>query len=637
MSDTKRVNIRDILTDKDLRRKLMVATIQATQAREGIETSPDQAARAYDIVTERDRVAFFALFPFANCGDGEDRRERAFIEALRNLNPGVRTDVPYRDFRIIEGHPLAYRQVSLLGPLFRRFPSLDPTYGRTRSGLNTTEIERFVRERWEVTHGARWKPFSKGGDFSRFYTDWDLVFDWADNGRKFKAVVAAKYGSASRFVKSEDDYFKPGITWMQTTNLGINARLLPEGGIFGVASPSLFLGDTSNCDYLLGIMNSDLFNALAHTVATRNWGATAIGSLPIPAPTPEQQAAIEGYVHICAEEKREWDAGNEVSSRFGRPWLISDDQRLASNVPSALVSLTGQETSTDRRLQLAFEDLNTKVNELYGFSPSQVFELNRIGGERPAECVWPQMAGKSKDQKRMEHVWRLLSYAVKRVVEADEDGIVPFLPVSGEIPLLDRVHAELATCFPERDVNEVEVEILNELKRKVNGYSRVTSIREWLENVYFTYHISLYKKRPIFWHIASKQVSASKQVKSSPAFAALVHYHRFDKDRLAKLRGVYLREALGVFRREAALAAQEGRADDRLEWQARVEEAEELDRRLQRVQEGFQQGAEDYRILTPWKTERERPKGWDPDINDGVKVNIEPLQRAGVLRIPEVV
>ena len=29
--------------------------------------------------------------------------------------------------------------------------------------------------------------------------------------------------------------------------------------------------------------------------------------------------------------------------------------------------------------------------------------------------------------------------------------------------------------------------------------------------------------------------------------------------------------------------------------------------------------------------------GWDPDINDGVKVNIEPLQRAGVLRIAEVV
>jgi hypothetical protein len=71
--------------------------------------------------------------------------------------------------------------------------------------------------------------------------------------------------------------------------------------------------------------------------------------------------------------------------------------------------------------------------------------------------------------------------------------------------------------------------------------------------------------------------------------------------------------------------------------QAKVEEAEDLDRRLQRIQEGFHKGGEDYRILTPWKSEEERPKGWNPDINDGVIVNIEPLQRAGVLRIAEVV
>jgi hypothetical protein len=205
------------------------------------------------------------------------------------------------------------------------------------------------------------------------------------------------------------------------------------------------------------------------------------------------------------------------------------------------------------------------------------------------------------------------------------------LHVSGKTPLLDRVLSELGRLFPGHDVNEIEVEIVNELKRKVKGYDRAASIREWLEDVYFAYHASMYKNRPIFWHISSKQD------KGPAAFSALVHYNRFDKDRMAKLRGVYLREALTVFRRESALAGREGRADDRLEWQAKVEEAEELDRRLQRVQEGFHQGPEDFRILTPWKTEKERPKGWDPDINDGVKVNIEPLQCAGVLRIPEVV
>ena len=134
------------------------------------------------------------------------------------------------------------------------------------------------------------------------------------------------------------------------------------------------------------------------------------------------------------------------------------------------------------------------------------------------------MEGKTVEQKRMEHVWRLLSYVVKRVVEADEDGIVPFIAISGEMTLLERVHQELAVLFPDRDVNQVEVEITNELKRRVKGYKRTNSIREWLEDVFFDYHVSLYKNRPIIWHISSKPDLGEA------AFAALIQYHKFDKE-----------------------------------------------------------------------------------------------------------
>lgn len=110
---------------------------------------------------------------------------------------------------------------------------------------------------------------------------------------------------------------------------------------------------------------------------------------------------------------------------------------------------------------------------------------------------------------------------------------------------------------------------------------------------------------------------------------------------MARLRSTYLRDAMDTFRREAALAGKEGRTDDRVEWLAKLEEAQDLDRRLQWVQEGHHEGPEggdkDYRILTPWKKPHERPKGWDPDLDDGVKVNIEPLQKAGVLRVAKVV
>jgi len=43
----KRIDIRAILRDEVLRRELMVETIIATQAREGIETTREQAEAAY--------------------------------------------------------------------------------------------------------------------------------------------------------------------------------------------------------------------------------------------------------------------------------------------------------------------------------------------------------------------------------------------------------------------------------------------------------------------------------------------------------------------------------------------------------------------------------------------------------------
>lgn len=46
----RRVNLQAILADEHLRRWLMVTTIQAMQAREGVETTRVQAERAYDVV-----------------------------------------------------------------------------------------------------------------------------------------------------------------------------------------------------------------------------------------------------------------------------------------------------------------------------------------------------------------------------------------------------------------------------------------------------------------------------------------------------------------------------------------------------------------------------------------------------------
>ncbi len=628
----KRVNLKAILADQDLRRKLMIPTIQALQAREGIETTREQAERAYYVVNEADKAAFFDLERFRGGKRAEpDRREEMFVRALSEAAEQVRFDVARRDLGMIETSPLAYRRVGLVAHIFRDAPSLDPAQGAAKQGLATASDPRFVRQYWEVVperigQGLDWIPFAKGGDFSRFYSDVSLVVYWRDSG-------AAIRGFDKAYIRNERDYFKPGITWPRRTQRGFNLRVMPAGCIFADKGPAIFPSRERDSGFLLGLTNSAAAEYLLKgLISFGSWEVGVIKRLPIPQPTSKQRDRIGGLAQQIHDAKASWDEGNEISTCFQCLWLLSNNLGTFE-VPERLEYLTNQESTEETHIQHLYTDLNNEVYKLYNIPDTTRAIIEETLGERPPEILWPQMERKTTEQKRMEHVWRLLSYAVKRVVEADEDGIVPFMPVSGEIALIDRVRRELSALFPDQDINQVEVDIANELKRKVKGYRRVQGIREWLEDVFFDYHASLYKKRPILWHIASSQG------RSSCAFGALVHYHKLDHDRLAKLRGSYLSDAIAHFRREAGLAAQEGRAEDRQEWQARLEEAEVLDQRLQWVQEGVNgyPAPGDCRIRFPWKSEDALPVGWRPDLDDGVAVNILPLQTAGVLRIPQVV
>lgn len=631
MAERRRVNVRAILADKNLRRALMVPTIQATQAREGIETTREQAERAYYVVTEADRGAFVSLRPFGN--DPSDGRHEAFVAALAMDGTvggrRIRHDVPLRDFASLPRSPLVYSQVRILAPIVRDNLRLDPVFAAVRGGMNSTESERFVRHHWETgTHSTRrWVRYSKGGDFARFYADLDLVFDWTDDGADFRAIVKRKYGSESRFVKSPEFYFRRGLTWTEKSSLGLSVRILEEGAIFNVAGPAAFPSRVDEEWFLLGVMNSSTAAFIAWAFSGRNYGASYVGALPIPRPAV-LRSDIESLARSAFETKAGWDEGNETSTRFRSPWLLDES---SDSLGRCLESVLEREVQADAGLSQAYTALNDLVASAYGLSGESKKALSEILGPQPPECVWPFAQSMSRDQKRMEHVWRLLSYAVKRVVEVDGDGLVAFNRSTGETPLAERVRHELAALFPGRDESQLEIEIVNELKRSVKGYRKCASLDDWLANAYFEYHASLYKNRPIVWHIASAQGTTHF------AFGALVHYHRFDKNRMAKLRASYVRDTIEELRREAGLADKAGRADDRIELQAKLEEVQALDRKLQLIQEGHHEGAEggpqDFRILTPWKKPETRPKGWNPDIDDGVKVNIAPLDRAGVLRI----
>jgi hypothetical protein len=630
MPEKRRVDIRRILADPELRRELMIATVQATQAREGIETTTEQAERAYYVVTEGERSAFFDLDRFRTAKGQSDTRHEVFTRALADGTRRIRFDVPRRDFAAIEGAPLAYQRVGLVSHIFREAPPLDPTFTSVTSGLMTVQSDRITRFHWEIPSSFRsflsgWSRFAKGGEFSRFFRDVDLLVDLGPRSLPLLEREGA--------LRNRSLYGREGLTWVPRTQRGFNVQHLPPDTVFGKKGPIILPKDPVDLWWLLGLLNSSLVEYVLHGLMS--FGSYEVGvlrKLPVPMPTPSYAERLAEHARLIHDSKAEWDEGNETSTRFRAPWLLGGGVAKATmSISSRLDHLAEHETSEEARIREAYAELNNEVFKVYEIPDGTRDIIEGTLGERPPELLWPQMQGKSAEQKRIEHVFRLLSHVVKRVVTASEDGIVPFSSVDGEPDLVTRLHFQLAALFPDRDAGLVEAEVANELRKNVSGYRRTAGIGEWLRNAFFEFHRSLYKNTPVIWHFASSRGTAPF------AFGALVDYHRFDRTSIAKLRSHYLREAIESFRREAAMADKERNTEARLEWQTRLEETLNFDRRLQWVEEGYHEGREggphDYRILTPWKSAKDRPKGWDPDLDDGVQVNIASLYKAGVLRL----
>jgi len=121
----------------------------------------------------------------------------------------------------------------------------------------------------------------------------------------------------------------------------------------------------------------------------------------------------------------------------------------------------------------------------------------------------------------------------------------------------------------------------------------------------------LFHNRPFIWHIWDGR---------RDGFSALVNYHKLDRANLNRLIYTYLGDRIAARRRDqdAGVAG----ADDRLV------KALELQKKLESIRDG----ESPYDIYVRWKPLHQQPMGWEPDLNDGVRLNIRPFVTAGVLR-----
>lgn len=196
---------------------------------------------------------------------------------------------------------------------------------------------------------------------------------------------------------------------------------------------------------------------------------------------------------------------------------------------------------------------------------------------------------------------------------ADDDGIVCIPPVSGEASAADRLLNLLAAAYGDSWSNDK----LSQLLKQADHAGK--TLETWLRDKFFVQHCKLFHNRPFIWHIWDGL---------RDGFAALVNYHKLDTKLLETLIYTYLGD--WISRQKQDIANRVDGAEEKLA------AAENLKKRLELIREG----EAPYDIFVRWKPIEKQPIGWEPDLNDGVRLNIRPFlsvsdvgkKGAGVLR-----
>ena len=212
-------------------------------------------------------------------------------------------------------------------------------------------------------------------------------------------------------------------------------------------------------------------------------------------------------------------------------------------------------------------------------------------------------------------VARLVGYRWPQQLEEDDvdgladlDGIVCLPSVAGEPPAADRLLQLCVTAFG-ASWSPGSVKLLLD-----RSGSKKKTLADWLRDDFFKQHCAVFRNRPFVWHVWDGL---------RDGFAALVNYQRLDRKTLEKLIYTYLGQDW-VERQRAEMRDEVAGAEERLSAALA----------LQRKLEALLQGEPPFDIYARWKLISEQPVGWEPDVNDGVRLNVRPFVEAGVLRSP---
>lgn len=240
------------------------------------------------------------------------------------------------NFSKIPGSPVAYwASRNLIAIFANSHPVSDISKGK--SGQNTGDNNRFLRLWQEVDcfdlgfslpdeydgNTYKWIPYNKGGEYRRWYGNYNYVVNWKNDGADIKAYAVKRNGGKhwSRYIQNLDCLYKEGITWSIITSGMFSMRYLPKGFICDYAGCAIFPSHEIN-PYLLGLFNTKMVEFILKMInPTINCQPGNVGSVPLVISSTDRNRVDMVVQHSIECSKQDWDS-YETSWDFKRNPLI---------------------------------------------------------------------------------------------------------------------------------------------------------------------------------------------------------------------------------------------------------------------------------------------------------------------------
>lgn len=520
----------------------------------------------------------------------------------------------------IPGMPVAYWISDNVIRMFDNKNISDVAVAKT--GLQTGNNDKFLKLWYEVNYqdidfnatqdsmfSNKWYPHVKGGDYRKWYGNYQYVIWWKDNGAAIKAEKGA-------VIRSPQFYFFPGITWSHTTSGGFSGRLLPKHFVINVESPSIF--NSKNPYYLMGLLNSKVGELIFEVMnSTMHYLVGNVAKVPVKIDY-EKLDRIEDMVKENIElSKDDWDSV-ETSWEFKKHPLIDG----GCSIEEAFLKWENDCQKRFEKMKNNEETLNRMFIDIYGLEGEVCPEIeDRYITVNKASAV--------------ESIKGLISYAVGCMFGRysldvpgisyaggnwKQDNYCSFVPDSDNcIPIADEEYFEddivgrfvkwVKVVYGEKSLECNLDYIANVLGNKGNTSREV--IRNYFLNDYYKDHCNLYSvtgagKRPIYWLFDSGKQNG---------FKALVYMHRWNQDTMGVVNADYLLKIQRVYESEIK------RMQDIIDNSANSREVAAANKRKEKLQKQLKETRDYYEKLSHLALER-----ISLDADSGVKQNYEKVQ-----------